>query len=38
MGKSCGGEAPAGYFTLNYYNPSENSTKYPPMSKLQSFY
>jgi hypothetical protein len=26
-----GGEAPAGYFTLNYYSHPKHSTKYPPM-------
>jgi hypothetical protein len=32
MGRGCGGEAPAGYFTLNYYNPPPKySTKCPPM-------
>jgi hypothetical protein len=32
MGRGCGGEAPAGYFTLNYYSPFKNSTKCPPMT------
>jgi hypothetical protein len=36
MGRECGGEAPAGYFTLNYYSPPpKNSTKCPPMISAQ---
>jgi hypothetical protein len=31
MRRGCGGEVVAGCFTLNYYSPSKNSTKYPPM-------
>jgi hypothetical protein len=35
MGRGCEDEAPAGYFTLNYYSHTENSTKCPPMELTQ---
>jgi hypothetical protein len=39
MGRGYGSKAPMVYFTLNYYSPHKNSTKYPPMPKsvLPSF-
>jgi hypothetical protein len=31
MERRCAGETPVGYFTLNYYSLSKNSTKCSPM-------
>jgi hypothetical protein len=32
MGRGVGGEAPAGYFTLNYYSPPTKKKKFNQMS------